>query len=138
MKQTLSTGTFQLYPEKTPQSDNEEEAAYESDDYDPHIKLSNGIWSRIYHLVQQFTLRIKYRIIRRYIQSGSLLDIGAGKGTLITDAIRAINKINPTFSNIFKNIYLLDNSPILKVTQNKIILIKQIVNVINNFSLLNP
>tara|TARA_B100000029_G_C17499309_1_gene932110 strand:+ start:331 stop:1395 length:1065 start_codon:yes stop_codon:yes gene_type:complete len=66
-----------------------------------------------------------------------LCDIGAGTGTLISDAVRAIEKIHPMFSDIFKKIYLIDSSPILKPIQKKVLpysnLISDIKELPNNF-----
>ena len=53
---------------------------YQSEDYDPLRESSNGIWNKVYHHVQKLSLSWKYKIIRRYIQGGNLLDIGGGKG----------------------------------------------------------
>ena len=53
---------------------------YQSEHYDPFRVSSNGIWNKVYHYVQKFSLCWKYKIIRKYIQGGRLLDIGGGKG----------------------------------------------------------
>ena len=54
--------------------------SYQSEYYDPHMKSVHGIWNRLYYYVQQLALRWKYKIIRRFIQNGRLLDIGGGMG----------------------------------------------------------
>ena len=36
---------------------------YQSPGYDPHDTINKDIWSKMYHLVQKFTLRWKYRKI---------------------------------------------------------------------------
>ena len=53
---------------------------YQSENYDPFIESTNPIWKTLYRYVQKISLSWKYKIIRRYIQGGRLLDIGGGKG----------------------------------------------------------
>ena len=53
---------------------------YQSEAYDPFRDSSNGIWNKVYQHVQKLSLSWKYKIIRRYIQGGRILDIGGGKG----------------------------------------------------------
>ncbi len=64
-----------------------------------------GIWSLNYHLT-------KFKG-----KSLSLLELGPGKGTLVNDALRAINKT--TKNKINTETYLLEKSSVLKSTQKK-------------------
>ena len=56
---------------------------YQIDNYDPHSKSLNTIKRKVYCYAQKLTLRWKYKIIRKYFQDGSLLDVGGGKGEFV-------------------------------------------------------
>jgi 2-polyprenyl-3-methyl-5-hydroxy-6-metoxy-1,4-benzoquinol methylase len=55
---------------------------YESDDYISHSDTSKGIVNKIYHLIRQFMLLRKKKIVNKFtgLKSGSLLDVGSGTG----------------------------------------------------------
>ncbi|NOT75231.1 MAG: class I SAM-dependent methyltransferase [Cyclobacteriaceae bacterium] len=60
----------------------EEEAGkyYQSTSYISHTSTAAGIMDYIYLIVRRFTLKWKYSLIKSHIQSGKLLDMGAGTG----------------------------------------------------------
>ena len=53
---------------------------YKTKDYDPHNASFTGIWNKLYHFIQYFTLCWKYNKIHSIYKSGRLLDIGGGQG----------------------------------------------------------
>lgn len=54
---------------------------YETENYISHSqKNQSGIISKLYNFVKIFNTKNKYRIIKKYSDKGSLLDIGAGNG----------------------------------------------------------
>lgn len=67
----------QDYPEE-----NEIYKYYESENYISHSDTSKGIVNKIYHLIRQFMLLRKRKIINKFtgIKSGKLLDVGSGTG----------------------------------------------------------
>jgi 2-polyprenyl-3-methyl-5-hydroxy-6-metoxy-1,4-benzoquinol methylase len=56
---------------------------YQSADYISHSNTKKGVVNRLYHLVRNFTLGQKKRLILTTtgLQKGALLDVGAGAGT---------------------------------------------------------
>lgn len=57
------------------------DAYYNSKEYASHKADANSLLDQLYNTVQYLMLFLKWKIIRPYHQSGSLLDIGAGTGT---------------------------------------------------------
>ena len=55
---------------------------YQSAEYISHSDTNKGIVNRLYHIVRNYTLRSKKKLVRQVTgkQSGTLLDIGAGTG----------------------------------------------------------
>ncbi|MCF8234986.1 MAG: class I SAM-dependent methyltransferase [Bacteroidales bacterium] len=53
---------------------------YKSEKYLSHTDSNDSIFSILYRSVKQYTLRKKLNIIKRFVRSGSLLDIGCGTG----------------------------------------------------------
>ncbi|MDD3739099.1 MAG: class I SAM-dependent methyltransferase [Lentimicrobiaceae bacterium] len=54
---------------------------YETENYISHSqKNQSGIISKLYNFVKIFNTKSKYKTIKKYIDKGSLLDIGAGNG----------------------------------------------------------
>lgn len=60
---------------------------YQSEDYISHTDAKRSLFERIYHLVKQYTLSQKERLILSYTKKkGNLLDIGAGTGDFLSFA----------------------------------------------------
>lgn len=55
---------------------------YQSQDYISHSNTKKGLINRLYHWVRYFTLQGKKKLLRRHttLQTGTLLDVGAGAG----------------------------------------------------------
>lgn len=55
---------------------------YASQDYVSHSDTQEGLVNRLYHMVRNHTLRSKCRLVKKLsaLQTGSLLDVGAGTG----------------------------------------------------------
>ncbi len=56
---------------------------YKSDDYISHDSKKGGLIPALYTLARQFTLRTKYRIVRRFSRGKTILDIGCGTGEFL-------------------------------------------------------
>ncbi len=60
---------------------------YQSDDYISHTDSKRSLFEKFYHLVRQYTLSQKERLITSYAsKKGNLLDIGAGTGDFLSYA----------------------------------------------------
>ncbi len=58
---------------------------YESPDYISHTDSRRNLFEKIYHLVKQFNLKRKYRILEKYHpEPATLLDIGCGTGDFLS------------------------------------------------------
>ena len=57
-------------------------AYYQSANYVSHTDTNKGLTNRLYHFVRQFTLKGKLKLVQQYtgLQTGALLDVGAGTG----------------------------------------------------------
>ena len=55
---------------------------YQSANYVSHTDTNKGLINRLYHFVRQFTLKSKLKLVQQYteLQTGALLDVGAGTG----------------------------------------------------------
>ena len=55
---------------------------YETPEYISHSDTEKGLMNKVYHIVRQFMLRKKVRLIERasHVKNGQLLDIGTGTG----------------------------------------------------------
>ncbi len=55
---------------------------YQSSDYVSHSDTKSGLINRLYHIVRNYTLQTKRKLVQKVtgIEKGSLLDIGAGTG----------------------------------------------------------
>jgi SAM-dependent methyltransferase len=55
---------------------------YESTDYISHSDTSEGFVNKVYHLVRQYMLRRKRRLVQKFtgLQTGRILDVGSGTG----------------------------------------------------------
>ncbi|CAN5598165.1 class I SAM-dependent methyltransferase [soil metagenome] len=56
---------------------------YKSDSYISHTSAASGFLDYIYLIIRHFTLGWKYRIIKSYLKSDLLLDVGCGTGQFI-------------------------------------------------------
>jgi len=57
-------------------------AYYQSADYISHSDIKKGFINRVYHLVRNYTLQSKRKLVQKIsgLQTGALLDVGAGTG----------------------------------------------------------
>ena len=56
---------------------------YQSDEYLSHSKEYKGIFSRVYNIVRNYSIKKKYRLTNLYKNKGSILDIGCGTGEVL-------------------------------------------------------
>jgi SAM-dependent methyltransferase len=56
---------------------------YKSEDYISHSNTSKGIISKLYHLVRNYTLKGKIRLVSRHVSRGTILDYGCGTGMFL-------------------------------------------------------
>jgi 2-polyprenyl-3-methyl-5-hydroxy-6-metoxy-1,4-benzoquinol methylase len=58
---------------------------YKSDDYVSHTNTKKGLVNQLYHVIRKRTLRQKLRLVQRFcsLQTGSILDVGAGTGAFV-------------------------------------------------------
>ncbi len=64
---------------------------YKSDDYVSHTNTKKGLINQLYHVVRKRTLRQKLKMIQRFcgLQTGNILDLGAGTGAFVNIMNRA-------------------------------------------------
>jgi len=56
---------------------------YKSEDYISHDASNKGLIGRIYKIARNFSIRYKYKLVRRYCPGGTILDIGCGTGEFL-------------------------------------------------------
>lgn len=56
---------------------------YETSDYISHSGESKDLFSKVYQLVRKFTHASKFKLLRKYSSSGTLLDIGCATGEFL-------------------------------------------------------
>lgn len=57
---------------------------YQSEDYISHSGTKKGLMNTAYHLVRNYTIKKKYKLIKKYVPGEvSLLDIGCGTGEFL-------------------------------------------------------
>jgi 2-polyprenyl-3-methyl-5-hydroxy-6-metoxy-1,4-benzoquinol methylase len=61
---------------------------YSSDAYISHSDTSRGLINKLYHLVRNFTLKQKVKLIQSYSKTPHLLDIGSGAGYFLDSCRR--------------------------------------------------
>jgi 2-polyprenyl-3-methyl-5-hydroxy-6-metoxy-1,4-benzoquinol methylase len=57
---------------------------YQSDEYISHGVKKNDLMSRAYRLARIFSIRNKFRIVKKHSQPGKILDIGCGTGEFLS------------------------------------------------------
>lgn len=57
---------------------------YKSSDYISHSDTKKGIVSKLYHLVRNYTLQNKLKIINKHVSRGTILDYGCGTGSFLS------------------------------------------------------
>lgn len=56
---------------------------YKSEDYISHSNTKKGVLSRLYHLVRNYTLKGKLKLVSSYVSRGTILDYGCGTGMFL-------------------------------------------------------
>lgn len=56
---------------------------YKSEDYISHSNTKKGIISQLYHLVRNYTLSKKIKLVSQYVSRGTILDYGCGTGMFL-------------------------------------------------------
>ena len=59
------------------------DAYYESSEYISHTDSDKDLVAKIYQFVRRWNVAKKYRMIKRYVPHGSILDIGCGTGDFL-------------------------------------------------------
>lgn len=57
---------------------------YKSTDYISHSDTKKGIVSKLYHIVRNYTLKNKLKLINKHVSRGTILDYGCGTGSFLT------------------------------------------------------
>lgn len=57
---------------------------YQSEDYISHDAGKENIISRIYKIARVYSIKGKFQIVKRYVKSGNILDIGCGTGEFLS------------------------------------------------------
>jgi 2-polyprenyl-3-methyl-5-hydroxy-6-metoxy-1,4-benzoquinol methylase len=56
---------------------------YKSEDYISHSNTSKGIISKLYHLIRNYTLKGKIKLVSKHVSRGTILDYGCGTGMFL-------------------------------------------------------
>jgi len=64
-------------------SDSELGKYYKSEDYISHSNTSKGLISKLYHLVRNYTLAQKEKLVSKHVSRGTVLDYGCGTGMFL-------------------------------------------------------
>ena len=63
---------------------------YKSENYISHTDSRRNVFERVYHLVRQYSLKQKLKLIEKHSHSGkTLLDVGCGTGDFLKTALNA-------------------------------------------------
>lgn len=57
---------------------------YKSNEYISHSDTKKGVVSKLYHLVRNYTLKNKLKLISKYVSRGTILDYGCGTGAFLS------------------------------------------------------
>jgi len=58
---------------------------YESEEYISHSNSQKGLINKIYQFVRRITIQSKIRLIKNFVQSGNIIDIGSGSGEFLNE-----------------------------------------------------
>lgn len=56
---------------------------YQSENYISHEERAKSFFSRIYRIARFFSIRSKYKIVKKFVRPGKILDIGCGTGEFL-------------------------------------------------------
>ena len=56
---------------------------YKSEEYISHSNTNKGLISKLYHLVRNYTLNKKVKLLSRFVSRGTILDYGCGTGMFL-------------------------------------------------------
>lgn len=56
---------------------------YKSENYISHTNTKKGLVSQLYHLVRNYTLKQKLKLVSNYVSRGTILDYGCGTGMFL-------------------------------------------------------
>ena len=57
---------------------------YETTEYFSHNTSANGVLGKLYSTLRNINIKRKYKLVKKYNKSGSILDIGCGTGELLS------------------------------------------------------
>lgn len=57
---------------------------YESEVYISHTGTKKGLINKLYHIVQNFNLKLKFNAVKKYVPRGTWVDYGAGNGAFLS------------------------------------------------------
>jgi 2-polyprenyl-3-methyl-5-hydroxy-6-metoxy-1,4-benzoquinol methylase len=57
---------------------------YKSENYVSHTNTKKGLVNKLYHLVRDYTLKNKIKLISTYVSRGTILDYGCGTGMFLS------------------------------------------------------
>ena len=87
---------------------------YNSNQYISHNNKKNSFHNLIYGIIRSITVRQKIKLIRKYCNSGTLLDFGSGTGTFLKEALKyfeikgiepSVKAVQQTPSLVKKQVY---------------------------------
>lgn len=56
---------------------------YKADNYISHTSSKKGMFERLYHMVRSYTIKKKFKLVKKYTTGTSLMDIGCGTGDFL-------------------------------------------------------
>ncbi len=62
---------------------------YKAESYVSHTNSKKGIVNRLYHIVRNYTLKQKLKLVSSYVSRGTILDYGCGTGMFLSECKRA-------------------------------------------------
>lgn len=61
---------------------------YDSEVYISHTGTKKGLINKLYHIVQNFNLKLKFNAIKKHVPRGTWVDYGAGNGAFLSYLIK--------------------------------------------------
>ena len=58
---------------------------YKAESYVSHTNSKKGIINKLYHIVRNYTLKQKVKLISKYVSRGTILDYGCGTGMFLSE-----------------------------------------------------